>query len=1214
MIAINHAREMQNARAIRISGRTAPRVICVLIAVVLGCSAALAQNQRPAPTIGSDLGRDNLSRVAASATELKSILLTEVGLMVELKRWVAKDATDHGQIISDSDLTNDAIFERLETDIQFRAIATTIVQKYGYLVPRVNPESELGKQQQLLIQERTKWMAQHQEEERAAAHQKNLQNNLQTTSACDPQLDADCGSAQPNSPVDNEGSQGRQSPGMQSPQPRNPDQSLPPNFPSGSENPLERGLLLQTNGDPFNNYPTDQLGDRSDGMQLFAGLGSNQSGFGAGSGSGSGSSLAQLLAGGDNQQGGSDFGGGSLTNRNGGDMGAGGMGMDSGSAALAMASLGSSSGRDMNGPPSSRMSPVVPVQPSVRRARQNALIQPAEMTRKQSPYTDIPSLYDMYLQAVPRPTSPRRFGSEVFENGTRDPQLIPMDLPVGPDYVVGPGDGLSVDLWGSVSQRFFRTVDREGRISLPEAGPVLVSGRNLADVQQDLQRILRTEFRDVSAEVSLARLRTIRIYEVGDVANPGAYDISSLSTPLNALFAAGGPTPKGSLRIVKHYRGKQLVEEVDLYDLLLHGVKSDMARLDNGDTVLVPPVGPQVTVEGMVRRPAVYELKDEKNLAAVLELSGGLLPTAALRHIEVQRLVAHEKQTMLSLDIPDAGDSAEVTKKLEAFEIKDGDRIRIFPIASYNQDAIYLDGHVLRPGRYSYRENMRVTDVIASYKDLLPEPATNYAEIIRLNPPDFHPTVESFDLADSLANPAQAPLLHPMDTVRIYSRFDFENPPIVSVWGDVRAPGTYRTSGQIRLEDAVHLAGGLSPDAQKEDAQVFRYLPDGKFKIFSVNLSQALAGDPTENIVLQPRDRLLIHRNPDAVDPATVYVQGEVARPGRYPLTTNMTIADLIQVGGGLKPSADTNTADLTHFQYPNQSALTAQHESISISSALSKGSSEAAIVIHNGDVLTVRQLPGWNDLGASIRVKGEVKNPGTYGIRPGEKLSSILERAGGFQPDAYAYGAVLRRVQVRELEAKDQDQMILRVKDEQSNLQLLPESDPDKKKAKDLALQQWQTALEQLSSNPPTGRVAIRISGDIHQWQNTPADVEVRAGDSIEIPKKPSYVMVTGQVYNPTAVSYRPGKSANWYLGQSGGPTQLANKKAIFVIRADGSVLSSSQGMWGGDSLSAELRPGDTVVVPEKAIGGGVQWQTVFLAAQVASSIAATAFIAAHY
>src|SRR6202522_1850209 len=1026
---MNHAPTAVNPATNRKLGRHQVLVACMLIACALGCHAASAQNQRPSPTVGSDLGRDNLSRVAASATELKSVLLTEVGLMVELKRWVAKDATDHGQIISDSDLTNDAIFDRLETDIQFRAVATTIVQKYGYLVPRLNPESELGKQQELLVQERTKWMAQHQEEERAAAHQKNLQQNLQTTSACDPQSDMDCTSAQPNLPAGNQGSQGRQGPAMQSPQLTAPDQyqSIPPNFPSGGENPLERGLLMQTNGDPLNNYPTNQLGDRSDGMQLFGGMGSNSSGSGAdtgfGSGSGSGSSLGQLLAGGDNQQGGSDFGAGSTT-RNGGDMGGGGMGMDSAAAALAMASLGSgSSGRDMNGPPSSGMgmSPVVPVQPSVRRARQNALIQPAEMARKQSPYTDIPSLYDMYLQAVPRPATPRRFGSEVFENGTRDPQYIPMDLPVGPDYVVGPGDGLSIDLWGGVSQRFFRTVDREGRISLPEAGPVLVSGRNLADVQQDLQRILRTEYRDVSAEVSLARLRTIRIYEVGDVANPGAYDISSLSTPLNALFAAGGPTPKGSLRIVKHYRGKQLVEEVDLYDLLLHGVKSDMARLDNGDTVLVPPVGPQVTVEGMVRRPAVYELKDEKDLAAVLELSGGLLPTAALRHIEVQRLFAHEKQTMLSLDIPDVANSGQVTTQLEQFEIRDADRIRVFPIAPYNQDAIYLDGHVLRPGRYSYRKDMHVTDVVASFKDLLPEPAGSYAEIIRLNAPDFHPTVISFNLSEALADSAHSPELRPMDTIRIFSRFDFEAPPAVSVWGDVREPGTYRTDGQIRLSDAIHLAGGLAPDAQKENAQVFRYLSDGKFKIFSVDLSQAISGDPKEDITLQPRDRVLIHKNPDAANPATVYVQGDVARPGRYPLTTNMTVADLIQVGGGLKPSADTTTADLTHFQYANQSSLTAQHESISISSVLSKGP-EAAIAIHNGDVLTVRQLPGSNDLGASISVKGEVKNPGTYGIRPGERLSSILERAGGFQASAYPYGSILRRVGGGGLEPRRQN------------------------------------------------------------------------------------------------------------------------------------------------------------------------------------------------
>jgi protein involved in polysaccharide export with SLBB domain len=410
------------------------------------------------------------------------------------------------------------------------------------------------------------------------------------------------------------------------------------------------------------------------------------------------------------------------------------------------------------------------------------------------------------------------------------------------------------------------------------------------------------------------------------------------------------------------------------------------------------------------------------------------------------------------------------------------------------------------------------------------------------------------------------------------------------------------------------LAGGLTPDVETGDAQVFRYLPDGKFKIFSVSLSQALAGDPVENILLQPRDRLLIHRNPDAVEPASVYIQGEVAKPGRYPLTTNMGVADLIRIGGGLKPSADSQTADLTRYQYSDQTKLTGQHESIALSAAI-KGDIQSNNVLQNGDVLTIRQLPGWNDLGASIAVKGEVKHPGTYGIQPGERLSSVLARAGGFQADAYPYGAILQRVQVREMELRSQNEIVLRVKGAQSSLELLPETDAKQKEAKLQAIQQWQSTLDQLSSNPPPGRVTIRIFSKIDRWKNTAADVEVRAGDVLVIPKRPSYVMVTGQVYNPTAVSFRPGKSAKWYLTQSGGPTQVAYTKAIFVIRADGSVLGSKNSLLSGASLNSPLQPGDTVVVPEKALGGqGLQWQTVMLVAQTASAIAGTVIIALHY
>src|SRR5208337_4261540 len=304
---------------------------------------------------------------------------------------------------------------------------------------------------------------------------------------------------------------------------------------------------------------------------------------------------------------------------------------------------------------------------------------------------------------------------------------------VGPEYVVGPGDGLTVDIWGGISQRLQRVVDRSGRVDLPEVGTVEVSGRSLGDVQHMVQTVLRGQFRNVGADVSLSRLRTVRVYVVGDVEHPGAYDIISLSTPLNALYAAGGPTSGGSLRILRHYRGKQLVQEVDVYDLLLHGIRADVERLQPGDAIQVPPLGSEVTVEGMVRRPAIYELDKEKNLAEVLELAGGVMPTGTLRHVDVERVESHDSRTMLRLDIPETNNQQAVTQALEDFKVQDRDKIKITPILPYADKTVYLDGHVSRPGKFAYREGMKVTDLIKSYKDLLPEPSTTHAEIIRLN-------------------------------------------------------------------------------------------------------------------------------------------------------------------------------------------------------------------------------------------------------------------------------------------------------------------------------------------------------------------------------------------------------------------------------------------------------------------------------------------------
>jgi protein involved in polysaccharide export with SLBB domain len=187
-------------------------------------------------------------------------------------------------------------------------------------------------------------------------------------------------------------------------------------------------------------------------------------------------------------------------------------------------------------------------------------------------------------------------------------------------------------------------------------------------------------------------------------------------------------------------------------------------------------------------------------------------------------------------------------------------------------------------------------------------------------------------------------------------------------------------------------------------------------------------------------------------------------------------------------------------------------------------------------------------------------------------------------------------------------------VKDAEGSLQAMPDTTPAQKQAKEMALGQYETTLMQLTTNAPVGRIPIRISSNVERWKNKSADILARAGDTLIIPKRPDYVMVTGQVFNPTAVAYRPGKSVKWYLEQAGGVTTTANRKAIFVIRGDGSIIGRREGLWTGSSLGSVLQAGDTVVVPEKAIGGGVQWANLFTAASVASSIVSAIFIATHY
>ena len=325
-----------------------------------------------------------------------------------------------------------------------------------------------------------------------------------------------------------------------------------------------------------------------------------------------------------------------------------------------------------------------------------------------------------------------------------------------------------------------------------------------------------------------------------------------------------------------------------------------------------------------------------------------------------------------------------------------------------------------------------------------------------------------------------------------------------------------------------------------------------------------------------------------------------------------MRVADLVRVAGGTTRSAFLDKADLTRFAASTAPGLSSQRLEVKLAAVLSGDASED-VPLRNGDVLTVRQIAQWNDLGSSVTVRGEVQHPASYGIEPGERLSSVLKRCGGFTQGAFPYGAVLIRSEVRDLEMTSHLELVNRVKNEETYLKTLPEADIDQKNAKLTALAQVETTLQQLEATPPIGRVVIHLPSDgknLDKLANTGADVSLRDGDELVIPKKANYILVSGQVFNPTAVSFLPGRSAKWYLSQSGGLTQVADKSALFVVRADGSVLSAknNSGFWSGDPMSAVLQPGDSIVVPEKAPKIGTRnWAPIMQAAQVASSVALT-------
>jgi protein involved in polysaccharide export with SLBB domain len=761
-----------------------------------------------------------------------------------------------------------------------------------------------------------------------------------------------------------------------------------------------------------------------------------------------------------------------------------------------------------------------PMRPATTKTPERQSDRGIELLHQPAPY-NLMSLRDLYTQVPEQTAVVKRFGADVFLTRGMATKQMPIDLPIGPDYVLGPGDGLTISMWGGVSQSFTRVIDREGAVVLPEAGSVVVAGMTLERAQAFVQGALGPQFKNAHVAVSVSRLRTVRVYVVGDVQRPGAYDISSLSTPLNALYAAGGPTAVGSLRTVRHYRGATLVREVDLYDFLLHGVRADGERMEPGDTILVPAAGPQVEVTGMVKRPAIYEFKADEpkgdvKLADVLDEAGGLRASAALASIRVERIDADGHRATVEVGLPQGSTQESAQARLASFVVRDGDRVVVAPILPYSEKTIYVMGHVVRPGRLPYRDGMKLSDAIRSYQDLLPEPS-DHGEIIRLMPPDLHPEAIDFSVSEVLAGSA-AIFLQPFDTIRIRGRYETDAPKVI--------------------------------------------------------------------------------------------VRGEVLQPGAYALTEGMTAAQLVRIAGGFKRDALLDSADLASYQVKDGKQVASRRVTIAIGEAVNAKDANADTPLKPGDVLTIHQVSGWNDIGASVTLAGEVTYPGTYGLQEGERLSSVIARAGGFRPTAYPDGAVLVRKQVKVMEEESRAQLIRQIETTSVGSKVGQSiSGGDDSATLQLLVQQQNQVLERLRNQRSVGRLVIKIGADIASWAGTPADIELRNGDVLTVPKRPGIILITGQVYNPTAISFVPGKDAGWYLRRAGGATDVANRKEIFVVRANGMVVGRRSGDWYQEKvLSTRLDPGDVVVVPQKIVGGSVFWRNMLATAQVVSSIAFTA------
>ena len=714
------------------------------------------------------------------------------------------------------------------------------------------------------------------------------------------------------------------------------------------------------------------------------------------------------------------------------------------------------------------------------------------------------------------------FGYDLFD---RSPSTFApvTNVPVPADYVVGPGDQLEVQLYGNQNRLLPLTVGRDGRVSFPQFGPISVAGQRFSAVKESLETRVARQMIGVKASVSMGDTRSIRVFVMGEAKEPSSYTVSGLGTVTSALYASGGIKPIGSLRDIQLKRQGEIVRHLDLYDLLIRGDTTDDSQLLPGDVIFIPPVGPTVSVDGEVHRPAIYEIKHESTVGDLVQLAGGLTPDAAPTAAMLTRVDENERRIVLRVDLTSPQGRAET--------LRNGDLLRVSRLRPTLDSGVMLQGHVFTPGAVAYRPGMRLTDVIHSVEELRPNADLHYVLIRRETAPDRRITAFSADLGAALASPGGSAdvALMPRDRVTV---FDLE-------------------SGRDRI---------------------IRPLLD--------------------ELRLQARlDR------PEEL----VRVEGKVRVPGQYPLEPGMKISDLIRAGGNLSDDAYGGKAELTRYEVVNGETRKTQLLSVDLSAVL-KGDANADVTLMPYDSLSIKEISQWGDQ-EQVEVEGQVRFPGVYVIKQGETLKSVLLRAGGLTSLAFTEGSVFTREELRKREQDQLDTLAQRLQSDLATMAL--QGAAGGQQSAGVALSVGQTLLAQIKATRAVGRLVIDVPRLMAAEVGSQYDIVLRNHDHLVIPRQQQEVTVLGEVQSVTSHLYRADLSRDDYITLSGGMTNRADPKKIYVVRASGSVVATERGrFFRTEGQSGKIRPGDTIVVPldTEKIPGLLKWQAI---AQIVSGMA---------